>query len=71
MVPGPHHEGVQGGMEVVAEPHRAEIEGRSVEITAPKLGYSVQLTLRELEWLAHQDQVIFSTFLKHPFGPDT
>lgn len=47
------------------------IEDRSVEITAPKLGYSIQLTLRELEWLAHQDQNIFSTFLEHPFGPDT
>lgn len=47
------------------------IEDRSVEITAPKLGYSVQLTRKGLEWLAHQDQDIFSTFLEHPFGPDT
>jgi hypothetical protein len=45
-------------------------EGRDkLEITAPKLGYSVRLGARELEWLSLQDHETFSAWLEQPFGP--
>jgi hypothetical protein len=40
-----------------------------LEIEAPKLGYSVRLGARELEWVASQDPDTFSDWLETPFGP--
>ena len=39
-------------------------------IEAPKLGYTIDLGARELEWLTLQDHETFSSWLEHPFGPE-
>lgn len=41
-----------------------------LEIEAPKLGYSIRLGARELEWLTAQDHEQFSEWLETPFGPE-
>lgn len=41
-----------------------------LEIESPKLGYSIRLGPRELEWLTMQDHETFSEWLETPFGPE-
>lgn len=43
--------------------------GKQLEVTAPKLGYSVELGPMELAWVTTQDHQRFTEWLETPFGP--
>jgi hypothetical protein len=44
--------------------------GERLEISSPRLGYSIRLDPLELESLTWQDARTFSLLLKNPYGPD-
>lgn len=44
--------------------------GERLEISSPRLGYSIRLDPLELESLTWQDTETFSLLLKNPYGPD-
>jgi len=62
-----------GPITVSSEYARAAVDvaddRRSVEITAPKLGYDIEVGPRELAWLATRTHETFSEWLETPFGP--
>lgn len=47
-----------------------DADAEQLEIEAPKLGYSIRLGPRELEWLTLQTHERFSEWLETPFGPE-
>jgi hypothetical protein len=70
---GEQRDGLDGPITISSEYARAAIDvaddGSSIEITAPKLGYDIEIGPAELAWLATQTHERFSEWLETPFGP--
>lgn len=44
--------------------------GERLRISSPRLGREILLDPVELESLTWQDHELFTTFLRHPYGPE-